>query len=66
MDLDRLNVLIVETGITKVALAKHLGITPQGLYLKLKGTNDFTRREVSILCDVLRITDLKEKEAIFF
>lgn len=66
MDLQRLNKIIEDSGITKVALAKKLRLSPQGLYFKLNGKNDFTREEVGILCDVLRITDLAQKEAIFF
>lgn len=66
MDLDRLNTLILESGVTKTHIAKALGLSLQGLYNKLKGENDFTRGEVVILCDVLHIEDVHEKEAIFF
>ncbi len=66
MDLDRLNELIKNSGMTKVYIAQRLDITPQALYYKLQGKNDFTRKEVSVLCDILRITNLQEKEAIFF
>lgn len=66
MNFQLLNAKIVSLGITKTALAKKLGLSKNGLYLKLNGTNDFTRGEVEILCDVLQIDDLEEKEAIFF
>lgn len=66
MDLEALNEKIDESGKSKVYLAKKLGITTQGFYNKLNGKNDFTRKEVEILCDELPIETLREKENIFF
>lgn len=47
-------------------IASQLGITPQGFYLKLNGTNDFKVSEVKKLCELLNLTRLKERDAIFF
>lgn len=33
---------------------------------KLKNEKDFTATEMQILCEILDITDLKEKDRIFF
>nr|DAG39027.1 MAG TPA: Protein of unknown function (DUF739) [Caudoviricetes sp.] len=43
-----------------------LGISPYTLQLKVDGKNEFVTSEVSGLCDILEITDLAEKEEIFF
>lgn len=66
MDHALLNRKIEESGITKVYLAKKLGITPQGLYNKLSGIYDWRRSEVETLCEVLHIDDADERSRIFF
>lgn len=66
MDLNKLNEIIKDSGITKVALAKKLNLSHQGLYSKLNGDSDFTRGEVEKLCHVLHIDDLELKESVFF
>lgn len=54
------------SGLKKTFIAEKLGITPQGLYLKIKNVNDFTSTEIQILTQLLRITSLKERDRLFF
>ena len=58
--------LIADKGIKLKFIAEKLGISPYGLTLKLDGKNEFKVREVAIMCEILGITSLKEKERIFF
>lgn len=57
---------IKKSGLKIAFIAAQLGITPQGFYLKLNNTNEFKAGEIKKLCDILRISELSEKEAIFF
>ena len=57
---------IDESGYKISYIASRLGITPQGLYLKLNGTNQFKSKEIQILCELLDISDLYEMKSIFF
>lgn len=66
MNLTALNRKIEASGLTKTHIAKQMGLSLQGLLNKLNGKTDFTRKEVNVLCEVLNITDLEEKESIFF
>ena len=57
---------IEESGYKIYFIAEKLGITPQGLYLKLNNTNQFKASEIQKLCRILDITDSGEMKAIFF
>jgi DNA-binding Xre family transcriptional regulator len=57
---------IADRGIKYKNIAAMLGISPYTLQLKVDGKNEFVTSEVSGLCDILEITDLAEKEEIFF
>jgi len=46
-------------------IASQVGITPQGLYLKLNNTHQFKAAEIQVLCKLLDI-DSEEMKAIFF
>lgn len=61
-----LNQKIENSGLKKSFISKQLGITRSGFYNKVNNVNEFTVREVNILCDLLSITKLTEKESIFF
>lgn len=61
-----LNRKIDERGIKKTYLADKLGISRAAFYLKIGNSNEFTANEIMILCEILGITKLSEKEAIFF
>lgn len=66
MNLKALEEKITASGLKKKHIASTLGISSQGLINKLSGVYDFTRKEVNELCRLLDITDLEEKESIFF
>ncbi len=57
---------IDEKGLKLNYIARKLGISPYSLSLKLNNQNEFKSSEISIMCDILGITNLKEKEALFF
>jgi DNA-binding Xre family transcriptional regulator len=59
------NTRLNQSGIKKKALAKKLGITPQGLKLKSDGVNEFKVSEISVLCDELRLSS-DDRDLIFF
>ena len=58
--------IITERGLKLKFVAEFLGLSPYGLSLKINNRNEFKTSEVSALCDLLDISDLKEKEFIFF
>ena len=64
-DLKRLNAVIAESGITKVAIAQKTGILRATLYNKLDGKSEFTAREIMLLCKALGISK-RDRDAIFF
>lgn len=65
-DVELLRQKIEESGYKIYFIAEKLGITPQGLYLKLNNTNQFKASEIQKLCRILDITDSDEMKAIFF
>lgn len=65
-DVKRLRERIDNSGYKISFIAEKLGITPQGLYLKLNNTNEFKATEIQILCNLLGIDDPEEMKAIFF
>lgn len=57
---------INEHGIKQGFIAEKLGLTSYGFAKKLNNETEFKASEIKILCDLLNITSLREKEAIFF
>ena len=57
---------IEKSGLKRSYIAQKLGITRAGFHKKLKGETEFTLKEVSVLCTVLGVSNLSEKERIFF
>lgn len=55
-----------ESGLKAKAIYGRLGISKASWYLKRAGKRPFTAQEIQKLCEVLRITSLREKERIFF
>lgn len=55
-----------ESGLKAKAIYDRLGISKASWYLKRAGKRPFTAQEIQKLCEVLRITSLREKERIFF
>ena len=66
VDSKLLNQKIEESGLKKTYLASQIGITRAGFYKKLNNLSEFTTGEVASLCKLLSITNLSEKESIFF
>ena len=63
---DLLEKAIKEKGLKKAFLAEKIGLTPAGFYNCLNNRAEFKASQINTLCDLLGITDLAEKEAIFF
>lgn len=61
-----LNELIEQSGLKKAFIASKLGLTPVGLYNCINGKSEFKASQINTLCYLLRIDDLKLKEAVFF
>lgn len=57
---------IKTSGIKIGFIAEKLGTSYGWLNKKISGKKPFKAYEIQILCDLLNITDLKEKDDIFF
>ena len=57
---------VKENGLRTAFIAEKLGISRAGWYRKLKGKSPFTAEQIQIMCEILHITSLREKEEIFF
>lgn len=58
--------LIHDKGLKLQYIAKELGISPYGLSLKINNKNEFKTSEVAVMCELLDIKNLRQKESIFF
>ena len=65
-DTEKLEEKISDSGKKKGYLAKKVGLSPAGFRNCVINKAEFTARQINILCDELDITDLEEKESIFF
>ena len=65
-DTKELQKIIELSGLRKGFIASKLGITTFALQKKVENRSQFKAEEIKILCDLLNITSLKEKERIFF
>lgn len=63
---EELERLIDESGLKKSYIAKELKLSRQGFKNKCDNRSPFNTFEISILCDLLNITKLSDKEKIFF
>lgn len=61
-DSKRLSDEIINSGITITAIAKKIGITREGFYKKLNNETEFKASEISLLQDILRLTNKKRDE----
>jgi plasmid maintenance system antidote protein VapI len=61
-----LNWHIQKSGLKKGYLAMALGIPASTLSKKLNNERNFTPEEIVILCKLLGIKTLKERDAVFF
>lgn len=57
---------IQESGKKKGFLAKKCGLSLAGFYNCCNNKAEFKASHIDVLCDELSITDLNEKQAIFF
>lgn len=57
---------IEECGFKLKYVAEQLNITPYTLQLKINNEREFKTGEVKKLCEILNITELSEREQIFF
>ena len=57
---------IDKSGLKISFIADFVGISRQLLWKKINNLTPFNQYEIDKMCEVLRITSLKEKEAIFF
>ena len=57
---------VADSGLKLSFIAEKMGISRLTLYRKLRSQRVFTVDEVNDLCGILAITDLGEKERIFF
>ena len=65
-DTKELNRLIHESGLTKSYIADKLRISLYSFQQKRENRSQFTAEQIKILCELLNIKSLKEKEKIFF
>ena len=63
---DLLKDKIEKSGLKNGYIADFVGISRQLLWKKVNNLTPFNQYEIDKMCEVLRITSLKEKEAIFF
>ena len=61
-----LNQKISESGLKQSYIQEKLGLSRQAWWRKRRGEYPLTVNEIQILCQVLNITSLREKEHIFF
>ena len=62
----KLNDRIKASGLKKRYIAKALGVVDATLSRKINNAQDFKTGEITILCNLLGIESLEEKEEIFF
>ena len=57
---------IEESGLKVGFIADFVGISRQLLWKKINNLTPFNQYEIDKMCDVLKITSLRQKESIFF
>lgn len=65
-DTVKLKELINSKGLKLKYIADRLGISAYSLQKKINNVTEFKTTEIMALCEILEITDLQEKEAIFY
>ena len=63
---DKLKATIKEKGLKQGYIASQLGITSYGFANKMNNKTEFKATEIQMLCQLLDIKSLEEKESIFF
>ena len=62
----RLREKILKSGLKYKYIAEQMGLTRYGLMRKINNQYEFKSSEIAMLCDILHIDSLEEKEKIFF
>lgn len=57
---------IDKSGLKIGFIADYVGISRQSLWNKINNLSPFNQYEIDKMCDILKITGLRTKEAIFF
>lgn len=65
-DTQKLKEVISMSGLKYKFLAESLGLTPYGLMNKIENRTEFKASEISVLCDILGIASLEDKEKLFY
>ncbi len=63
---EKLKKVISDSGLKYSYIAEKVGLTYQGLKNKIENKSLFNVEEVEKLCNILDITDINQKEEIFF
>lgn len=63
---DLLKQVIEESGLKIGFIASFVGISRQLLWKKVNNLTPFNQYEIDKMCEVLKITSLRQKESIFF
>ncbi len=63
---EQLRKIISNSGLKYSYIAEKIGLTYQGFKNKIENKNLFNVEEVDKLCKLLNITDIYQKEEIFF
>lgn len=58
--------IIEESGLKIGFIADYVGISRQLLWKKINNLTPFNQYEIDKMCDVLKITTLRQKESVFF
>ena len=58
--------IIDDSGLKMGYIADFLGISRQALWKKVNNLSPFDQYEIDKMCEVLKITALRTKEAVFF
>ena len=66
INVDLLTAAITRSGLKKKYIASKLGLSAYGFSLKAKGEREFTASEIKLLCEILGITRVAERDSIFF
>ena len=64
-DKNALNEIIKESGVSKIFVARRLGITDTALRLKINGEREFKQSEIAKLQELFRLTN-EQTASIFF
>lgn len=65
-DTEKLQDYIQRSGLKQEYIAKKIGLTSYGFARKRDNKSEFTASEIEQLCNLLNITSLRERSAIFF